>query len=109
MSQDQSNKLFDNIVNTLDAGEDPLAIKPEVEKPANDKKVVETAGAKFLQQAINQYSKSATKGKGPQLAVDGNAGPKTLKAAQAIIRGLPPEMKRWAVAKLKKAMPKGRG
>jgi hypothetical protein len=59
------------------------------------------SAAKFLQQGINAYNQKS--GSGPGLKEDGLFGPKTRIAAQNFMKNLPPEMKRFAVSKLRQA------
>ena len=66
--------------------------------------------AKYLQTGINEFNKAVSNRTGNEykpLEVDGDFGPKTKKAAKDMILGLPPEMKRWANARLKKSLDGG--
>jgi hypothetical protein len=62
--------------------------------------------SKFLQRGLNAYASVA--GLDP-LKEDGILGPKTQAATQGMLKGLPPEMKRWAVNSLYKEMNKTEG
>ena len=58
-------------------------------------------GAKFMQKGINAYAKATG---GTMVKEDGILGPKTQGTFQNIMKGLSPEMKRWAVNSLYKGM-----
>ena len=63
-------------------------------------------GAKFMQRGINAYSKATG---GDMVKEDGILGPKTQNAFQGIMKGMPPEMKRWAVNTMYKEMNRSEG
>ena len=63
-------------------------------------------GAKFMQRGINAYAKATG---GDIVKEDGILGPKTQNAFQSILKGMPPEMKRWAVNTMHKEMNRSEG
>ena len=75
----------------------PIPRRPQFDKPS----------ATFLQKGINQFNQALFDKTGreyEELVEDGDFGLKTKQAAKDMILGLPPEMKRWANARLKKSL-----
>jgi len=88
---DQANQAGVNQLMDFSAKEEEPIVPPEDYDP----------GAKFMQRGINAYAKATG---GDMVKEDGILGPKTQGAFQNIMKGLPPEMKRWAVNTMHKEM-----
>jgi len=100
MADDNTEAMMDKFMDLAASGENPLEDKAvEADKP--------NPGAKFLQKALNALNEVVAKTSGKKtvkLKEDGNMGPKTRLVTQNAIQGLPPEMRRWAVGRMKKGI-----